>query len=189
MRESSKQGTRAAFADIFQGKEEDPTSVPEASTKPTANEGKKKRKALEESSQQDVPEDMNHEPVSISSLELDGTMAQLGFNISKFPHNKKTRPGMSQPKMTSFEPEEGQIVKKDEIDALFKKEKNLERGKSKKGKKLEKMKDNVQIDVLVGDSMMDDSLKAVMGALEGGSRKSRKKGIGSGKKKIQNVML
>lgn len=191
MRESSKQGTRAAFADIFQGNEEDPTSAQEASTKPTSNEGKKKRKALEESSQQDVPEAINHEPVSISSLELDGTMAQLGFSMSKFPHNKKTRlASTSKPEFTSFEPEEGQSVKKDEIDALFKKEKTVERGKSKKEKKPEKMKDDVQVDCLVGDSMLDDSLTAVMGALEGGLKKSRKKKeTGSGKKKTQNVMM
>lgn len=192
MRESSKQGTRAAYAGIFQTEEENHYPAPEPATTSTGSEGKKKRKA-DEDSHRDLPPVVRSEPSSISTLELDGTMAQLGFSVSKFPHgNKKTKVSkISQPEASSFEPEEGQKVKKDEIDSLFKEKKAGKNEKWKKDKK-EKHKESGEtaiISEIVGSSTIDDSLKAVMGALEGGLKKSKKKREEGSAKKKQKVMI
>lgn len=195
MRESSKQGTRAAYADIFQAEEEDHYPAPEPATTSTGIEGKKKRneKEKEENSHLDLPPVVRSEPSSISALELDGTMAQLGFSVSKFPHgNKKTKVGkISQPEASSFEPEEGQRVKKDEIDSLFKERKADKTEKRKKDKK-EKHKESGKTAIIsetVGTSTIDDSLKAVLGALEGGLKKSKKRREEGSAKKKQKVMI
>lgn len=194
MRESSKQGTREAYANIFQAEEDIPNPEPEPEAVPIAGEGNKKRKSVEERSL---------EPPSISALELDGTMAQLGFNMSKFPHSsKKKKVAAQQPELLSFEPEEGAAVKKDEIDDLFKKEKKGDKtkkekkgGKSaekkeKKGKKRDKQEIKSVEAVQVESAAVADSLKAVLGALEGGLKKNKKKkGDGTPKQRTQNVMI
>lgn len=211
MRESSKQGTREAYANIFQidAEEDIPNPEPHSETVAPPSEGKKKRKSVEETIHNNEESVVVSEPPSISALELDGTMAQLGFNTSKFPHsNKKKKNSAQQPELSFFEPEDGAVVKKDEIDALFKKEKKgdktkkVKKGdksvekKEKKGKKRDKqeeggIKSAVEPEaVKVGSAAVADSLKAVMGALEGGSRKSKKKkGDGSAKQRTQNVMI
>lgn len=203
MRESSKQGTREAYANMFQAEEDIiPNPEPDSEAVPSAGEGNKKRKSVEERTQEST---VVLEPPSISALELDGTMAQLGFNMSKFPHsNKKKKVAAQQPELLSFEPEEGAVVKKDEIDALFKKEKKGDKTKKekkgdkssekkeKKGKKRDKQEGSVVEPevVKVESAAVADSLKAVLGALEGGLKKSKKKkGDGSAKQRTQNVMI
>lgn len=130
-------------------------------------------------------------------------MAQLGFNPNKFPHGRKKKDAAVQPELTLFEPEEGAVVKKDEIDALFKEKKGdktkkdkREKGvKEKKGKKRNKqegeVKSVVEPEAVKAESAsVADSLKAVMGALEGGVRQNKKKkSDGSGKQRTQNVMI
>jgi hypothetical protein len=207
MRESSKQGTREAYANIFQANAEEdiPNPEPDLEAVPPASEGKNKRKSVEETTHNNEGSLVVSEPPSISALELDGTMAQLGFNMSKFPlGNKKKKVAPQQPELSSFEPEEGAVVKKDEIDALFKKEKKGDKTKKekkgdksvekkeKKGKKRDKQEESaVEPEaVKVESAAVADSLKAVMGALEGGLRKSKKKkGDGSVKQRTQNVMI
>lgn len=212
MRESSKQGTREAYANIFQAEEDMPNPNPDSEAAPAPVEGTKKRKSLEER-----PQTLNQdsgavfEPPSISALELDGTMAQLGFNMSKFPHSNKKKKvaAHEQPEFEPFEPEEGAVVKKDEIDALFKKDKKGDKTKKekKKGDKTAEKKEkkgkkraNQEEDSVIKEpeavkaeksAAVADSLKAVLGALEGGLRKSKKKkkGDGSGKQRTQNVMI
>lgn len=193
MHESSKQGTRAAYAGIFQTEDEDHYPAPEPATTSTGSEGKKKRKA-DENSHLDFPPVVGSEPPSISALELDGTMAQLGFPVSKFPHgNKKSKADkIPQPEASSFEPTEGQRVKKDEIDSLFKEMKANRTEKRKKDKKKEKHKESGEIAIVsanVGSSTIDDSLKAVMGVLEGGLKKSKRKREEGSATKKQNVMI
>ena len=207
-RESSKQGTREAYANIFQadGKEDVPNTEPDFEGVPPASDGKKKRKSVEEEIIHNNDKSVVvSEPPSISALQLDGTMAKLGFNISKFPHsNKKKKVAAQQPELSFFEPEEGAVVKKDEIDALFKekkgdkskKEKQGEKSIEKKGRKRNKQEERgikrvVEPEaVKVESAAVVDSLKAVMGVLEGGLRKGKKKkGDGSGKQKTQNIMI
>ncbi|KAG0588969.1 hypothetical protein KC19_2G281800 [Ceratodon purpureus] len=211
MRESSKQGTREAYANIFQADAEEDIPNPEHGFEAVAppSEGKKKRTSVDETTHNNQELVVMSEPPSISALELDGTMAQLGFNLSKFPHSKKKKKDSAQqPELSFFEPEDGAVVKKDEIDALFKKEKKGDKTKKekkgdksvekkeKKGKKRDRQEEGgiqnavepeaVQIET----AAVADSLKAVMGALEGGTRKSKKKkGDGSAKQRTQNVMI
>lgn len=212
MRESSKQGTREAYANIFQADaaEDIPNPEPDSEAVPSASEKMKKRKSVEDMTHNNDGSVAVNEPSSINALELDGTMAQLGFNLSKFPYsNKKKKVAAQEPELSFFEPEEGAAVKKDEIDALFKKEKkgdkkgdkkekkgdkSLEK-KEKKGKKRDKQEGGIHSAVepeavKVESAAVVDSLKAVMGALEGGLRKSKKKkGDGSAKQRTQNVMI
>lgn len=201
-RESSKAGTREAYANLFQV-EDVPDTQTDSTAVPAASEGKKKRKFVEETEQKSEVPGIVREPPSISALELDGTMAQLGFNPNKFPHGRKKKDAAVQPELTLFEPEEGAVVKKDEIDALFKEKKGdktkkdkREKGvKEKKGKKRNKqegeVKSVVEPEAVKAESAsVADSLKAVMGALEGGVRQNKKKkSDGSGKQRTQNVMI
>ena len=62
--------------------------------------------------------------------------------------------------------------------------------KEKKGKKRDKQEIKSVEAVQVESAAVADSLKAVLGALEGGLRKNKKKkGDGSAKQRTQNVMI
>jgi hypothetical protein len=83
--ESSKQGTRESFAEIFQATHEVPFDSKAVRAQPTKVEGKKRKSSSST---------RLSEPIvgKVSTLNLDDTMAQLGFDLSKFQKsNKKTK--------------------------------------------------------------------------------------------------
>jgi nucleolar protein 9 len=122
--ESSKQGTRELFAEIFQATHEVPFDTKALRAQPTKVEGKKRK--ISSSTRSSEPTGSK-----VSTLNLDDTMAQLGFDLSKFQKsNKKTKVAkMSGNRDLTFGTEHGglptftiledQRTKSDDIDMLF----------------------------------------------------------------------
>jgi nucleolar protein 9 len=120
--ESSKQGTRELFAEIFQATHEVPFDTKAVRAQPNKVEGKKRKSSTKSS-----------EPTAskVSTLNLDDTMAQLGFDLSKFQKsNKKTKVaqtsgnrdltfGTEHGGLTTSTIQEDQRTKSDDIDMLF----------------------------------------------------------------------
>ncbi len=120
--ESSKQGTRELFAEIFQATHEVPFDTKAVRAQPNKVEGKKRKSSTKSS-----------EPTGskVSTLNLDDTMAQLGFDLSKFQKsNKKTKVaqtsgnrdltfGTEHGGFTTSSMREDQRTKSDDIDMLF----------------------------------------------------------------------
>jgi hypothetical protein len=130
--ESSKQGTRELFAEIFQATHEVPFDTKALRAQPTKVEGKKQKSSSSTRSSEPTAS-------KVSTLNLDDTMAQLGFDLSKFQKsNKKTKVAqMSGNRDLTFGTEHGGLItftmledqrtKSDDIDMLFMRESKVQK--------------------------------------------------------------